>query len=158
MLDPLPLLIAMAVDVAGARRASLATFRFALRRQLQIAQLFRVQCRPGLRIAFAFAQQVPDDHRELAGHRDRGGMLARRACTRWKNARSGPGARAAAHAASTSVPRACPRPCFVIWKAVHPIGRIGEPSEIAAVIVFLPTDDASFMTGAVVSVHGGQTA
>lgn len=42
--------------------------------------------------------------------------------------------------------------------AMHPIGRIGEPEEIAAVIVFLLTDDASFMTGAVVSVDGGQTA
>lgn len=42
--------------------------------------------------------------------------------------------------------------------AAHPIGRIGEPSEIANVIVFLLTDDASFMTGAVVSVDGGQTA
>lgn len=42
--------------------------------------------------------------------------------------------------------------------AAHPIGRIGEPEEIAAVIVFLLTDDASFMTGSVVSVDGGQTA
>lgn len=43
-------------------------------------------------------------------------------------------------------------------KAAHPIGRMGEPREIAAVIVFLLTEDASFMTGAVVSVDGGQTA
>ncbi len=43
-------------------------------------------------------------------------------------------------------------------KAAHPIGRVGEPEEIAAVIVFLLTEDASFMTGAVVSVDGGQTA
>ena len=42
--------------------------------------------------------------------------------------------------------------------AAHPIGRIGEPEEIAAVIVFLLSDDASFMTGSVVSVDGGQTA
>ncbi|UZX03032.1 SDR family oxidoreductase [Arthrobacter sp. CDRTa11] len=42
--------------------------------------------------------------------------------------------------------------------ARHPIGRIGNPEEIAAVIVFLLTDDASFMTGSVVSVDGGQTA
>lgn len=42
--------------------------------------------------------------------------------------------------------------------ALHPIGRTAEPSEIAAVIVFLLTEDASFMTGAVVSVDGGQTA
>lgn len=43
-------------------------------------------------------------------------------------------------------------------KAAHPIGRMGEPEEIAAVIAFLLTDDASFMTGAIVSVDGGQTA
>ena len=42
--------------------------------------------------------------------------------------------------------------------ARHPIGRLGEPEEIAAVIVFLLTDDASFMTGSIVSVDGGQTA
>jgi meso-butanediol dehydrogenase / (S,S)-butanediol dehydrogenase / diacetyl reductase len=42
--------------------------------------------------------------------------------------------------------------------AAHPIGRIGEPEEIAAVIVFMLSDDASFMTGSVVSVDGGQTA
>ncbi len=42
--------------------------------------------------------------------------------------------------------------------AAHPIGRIGKPEEIAAVIVFLLTDDASYMTGSVVSVDGGETA
>ncbi len=41
---------------------------------------------------------------------------------------------------------------------MHPIGRCAEPSEIAAVMIFLLTEDASFMTGAVVSVDGGQTA
>lgn len=43
-------------------------------------------------------------------------------------------------------------------RAAHAIGREGEPEEIAAVAAFLLTDDASFMTGAVVSVDGGQTA
>ena len=42
--------------------------------------------------------------------------------------------------------------------AAHPIGRLGEPEEIGAVIVFLLTDDASFMTGSIVAVDGGQTA
>lgn len=39
-----------------------------------------------------------------------------------------------------------------------PIGRLGEPEEIANVIAFLASDEASFMTGAVVSVDGGYTA
>ena len=40
----------------------------------------------------------------------------------------------------------------------QPIGRPGEPREIANVVLFLASDEASFMTGAVVSVDGGMTA
>jgi 3-oxoacyl-[acyl-carrier protein] reductase len=36
-----------------------------------------------------------------------------------------------------------------------PLGRIAKPEEIAKVVVFLCTDDASYMTGATVSVNGG---
>ena len=43
-------------------------------------------------------------------------------------------------------------------RAGHALGREGQPSEIAAVAAFLLSDDASFMTGAIVSVDGGQTA
>jgi len=43
-------------------------------------------------------------------------------------------------------------------RAAHPIGRVAQPQEIAAVATFLLSDDASFMTGAVVSVDGGHTA
>ena len=32
--------------------------------------------------------------------------------------------------------------------ALHPIGRVGQPSEVAAVAAFLASDDASFVTGA----------
>jgi meso-butanediol dehydrogenase/(S,S)-butanediol dehydrogenase/diacetyl reductase len=39
-----------------------------------------------------------------------------------------------------------------------PLGRVREPREVAAVIAFLASDDASFMTGANVAVDGGVSA
>ena len=38
-----------------------------------------------------------------------------------------------------------------------PMGRHGEPEEIAAVIAFLASDDPSFVTGAIVTADGGWT-
>ena len=36
-----------------------------------------------------------------------------------------------------------------------PLGRLGEPEDIARTVRFLLSDDASFITGAVLSVDGG---
>jgi NAD(P)-dependent dehydrogenase (short-subunit alcohol dehydrogenase family) len=44
------------------------------------------------------------------------------------------------------------------WGRKHPLGRIGRPSEIAEVVVFLASEKASFITGEFVCVDGGLMA
>lgn len=44
------------------------------------------------------------------------------------------------------------------WTRSLPVGRIGEPAEIANVVTFLASDEASYVTGAEWSVDGGATA
>jgi NAD(P)-dependent dehydrogenase (short-subunit alcohol dehydrogenase family) len=43
-------------------------------------------------------------------------------------------------------------------REAHPVGRLGEPEEVANAILFLASDEASFVTGAILSVDGGYMA
>ncbi len=42
--------------------------------------------------------------------------------------------------------------------ALHPIGRLGEPEEVAEVFLFLASDQSSFVTGSYYTVDGGYTS
>lgn len=42
--------------------------------------------------------------------------------------------------------------------SLHPLGRLGESQEVANAVVFLASDEASFITGANLMVDGGYTA
>jgi acetoacetyl-CoA reductase len=37
-----------------------------------------------------------------------------------------------------------------------PLGRLGEPEEVARCVIFLASDDASFITGSTLTANGGQ--
>jgi NAD(P)-dependent dehydrogenase (short-subunit alcohol dehydrogenase family) len=42
-------------------------------------------------------------------------------------------------------------------RLLHPLGRVGGPEEVAAVVAYLLSDDASFVNGAIVPVDGGRS-
>jgi len=42
--------------------------------------------------------------------------------------------------------------------AKTPMGRVGQPREVAYAALFLASDESSFITGAVIPVDGGWTA
>ena len=45
-----------------------------------------------------------------------------------------------------------------VWSSKHPLGRIAQPLEVANAILYLASDEASFLTGVALPVDGGVTA
>jgi NAD(P)-dependent dehydrogenase (short-subunit alcohol dehydrogenase family) len=59
---------------------------------------------------------------------------------------------------ATEAVRELPEEYVAPMREAHPVGRLGEPSEVANAILFLASDEASFVTGAILPVDGGYLA
>jgi NAD(P)-dependent dehydrogenase (short-subunit alcohol dehydrogenase family) len=47
---------------------------------------------------------------------------------------------------------------FEEWLKMTPLGRCGDPEEVAALIVFLASNASTYMTGSIVAIDGGYTS
>jgi len=56
----------------------------------------------------------------------------------------------------TDMVRAVPEKVLDSIVAQVPVGRLGEPEEIARCVAFLASDDAGYITGSTITVNGGQ--
>jgi NAD(P)-dependent dehydrogenase (short-subunit alcohol dehydrogenase family) len=67
-------------------------------------------------------------------------------------ARSAPRERSAPTAANTATTS---KPASASARRRFPVGRFGEPDEVASMIAYLASDEAAFVTGQAIGIDGG---
>jgi NAD(P)-dependent dehydrogenase (short-subunit alcohol dehydrogenase family) len=55
----------------------------------------------------------------------------------------------------TDMLKAVPEPTRAMWRTVIPMGRFGEPEELANVVLFFSCDESSFVSGSSITCAGG---
>jgi NAD(P)-dependent dehydrogenase (short-subunit alcohol dehydrogenase family) len=86
-------------------------------------------------------------------------MLTKALATEWAKSGVRVNARAPGYVATEMTLKIRERPeLFNVWLEMTPMGRIGEPFEIAAAVVYLASAASSYITGAILSIDGGYTA
>jgi NAD(P)-dependent dehydrogenase (short-subunit alcohol dehydrogenase family) len=48
-----------------------------------------------------------------------------------------------------------PQALIETWNKAHPLGRFGQPEEVAELVLFLASDRSSFITGEIIRIDGG---
>ena len=86
-------------------------------------------------------------------------MLTKALATEWAKSGVRVNALAPGYVATDMTLKSRERPeLFNAWLDMTPMGRLGEPSEIAAAVVYLASAASTYVTGAILSVDGGYTA
>ena len=86
-------------------------------------------------------------------------MLTKALATEWAKSGVRVNALAPGYVATDMTLQMRERPeLFNVWLDMTPMGRIGEPSEIAAAVLYLGSGASSYVTGAILSIDGGYTA
>jgi len=86
-------------------------------------------------------------------------MPTKALATEWAKSGVRVNARAPGYVATEMTLKIRERPeLFNVWLEMTPMGRIGEPFETAAAVVYLASAASSYLTGAILSIDGGYTA
>jgi NAD(P)-dependent dehydrogenase (short-subunit alcohol dehydrogenase family) len=86
-------------------------------------------------------------------------MLTKALATEWAKSGVRVNALAPGYVATDMTLKMRERPeLFNVWLDMTPMGRIGEPSEIAAAIIYMAFPASTYVTGAILSIDGGYTA